>query len=77
MTHDKALKTITILKERNDLSLEEICKGFQIALALCDDLLVEFFRERYHQHFSTFILDLALHIDEPKKIELFKQQYNE
>lgn len=77
MTNDKALETITILKERNDLSLEEICKGFQIALALCDDLLVEFFRERYHQFLSASIFDLALHIDEPKKIELFKQHYNE
>ena len=77
MTHDDALKTIAILKERNDLSLEEICKGFQIALALCDDLLVEFFRERYHQNLGAFIFDLALHIDEPKKIELFRQHYNE
>ena len=77
MTLNEALKTIAILKERNDLSLEEICKGFQIALALCDDLLVEFFRERYHQNLGAFIFDLALHIDEPKKIELFKQHYNE
>ena len=30
MTHDEALKTIAILKERNDLSLEEICKGLVI-----------------------------------------------
>ena len=77
MTQNEALKTIAILKKRNDLSCDEMRKGFQIALALCDDSLVEFFRESYHQHFSAFILDLALHIDDPEKIELFQQNQHE
>jgi len=76
MTLNEALKTITILKERNDLSLEEICKGFQIALALFDESLITFFKERYYHFLRDIILDIALHINEPEKIELFKQYQN-
>ena len=37
MTHNKAASAIALLKERQDLTRDEMCKGFQIALALFDD----------------------------------------
>lgn len=76
MTHDEAIFTIALLKERNDLNSDEICQGFQIALALFDESLITFFKERYYYFLRDIILDIALHINEPEKIELFKQYQN-
>lgn len=76
MTHDEAISTIALLKERNNLNSDEICQGFQIALALFNESLITFFKERYYYFLRDIILDIALHINEPEKIELFKQYQN-
>lgn len=73
MTHNEAVSAITLLKECPDLNYDDISKGFQIALALFDEPLVIFFKERYYHFIYNITLDIALHIDKPGKIELFKQ----
>ena len=69
MTHNEAVSTITLPKERQDLTRDEMCKGFQIALALFDDELIEYFRQSYHYDICALVLDLALHINQPEKID--------
>lgn len=77
MTHNEAASAISLLKERQDLTRDEMCKGFQIALALFDDELIEYFRQSYHYDICALVLDLALHINQPEKIDCFKQYQSE
>lgn len=77
MTHNEAASAIALLKERQDLTRDEMSKGFQIALALFDDELIEYFRQSYHYDICALILDLALHINQPENIECFKQYQSE
>ena len=77
MTRDEAISTIALLREHQNLSHEEVCKGFQIALALFDEQLITFFKECYYHFIYNITLDIALHIDQPGKIELFKKYETE